>query len=237
MITLYRFAPAWDVPDISPFCVKVETFLRLTKTEFVAKLGDPRKAPKGKLPYVDHDGTVIADSSAIVAHFNARLGDPLDQGLDTRDRAIAEAFRGMIEESLYFALLYERWSDPAGWRLLGPVFEGILGQAGVPSLLRGFVAERVRKKMIGILDAQGTGRHTKAEIDALAKKQVDAIADWLGGSTWFLGEAPRSIDATVYAFVQSILGAHLDSAIQAHTRGHQNLVAYVERIQAGYFVT
>lgn len=29
MIKLYQFAPAWDVPNLSPFCVKVETYLRM----------------------------------------------------------------------------------------------------------------------------------------------------------------------------------------------------------------
>jgi hypothetical protein len=28
MIKLYQFAPAWDVPNLSPFCVKVETYLK-----------------------------------------------------------------------------------------------------------------------------------------------------------------------------------------------------------------
>ena len=29
MIKLYQFAPAWDVPNLSPFCVKVETYLKM----------------------------------------------------------------------------------------------------------------------------------------------------------------------------------------------------------------
>ena len=29
MVTLYKFNGAWGMPDISPFCIKVETYLRL----------------------------------------------------------------------------------------------------------------------------------------------------------------------------------------------------------------
>ncbi len=235
MITLHRFAPLWDLPDLSPFCVKVETYLRLTKVDYQTKLGDPRKAPKGKLPYIDHDGVVIADSGAIVDYLKTKLGDPLDRGLDTRERAVAEAFRGMLEESFYFALLYERWEDPEGWRHFGPLFQEILGHAGVPGILRGFVADRLRAKTIATLKAQGTGRHSRAEISALARRQVDAVADWLDDSVWFLGPEPRSIDATVFAFVQSVLGAHIESELQVHTRGHKNLVDYVERVRARCF--
>ena len=29
MIKLYQLAPAWDVQNLSPFCLKVETYLRM----------------------------------------------------------------------------------------------------------------------------------------------------------------------------------------------------------------
>ncbi len=29
MIKLYQFAPAWDVPNVSPFCVKIESYLKM----------------------------------------------------------------------------------------------------------------------------------------------------------------------------------------------------------------
>ncbi len=29
MITLHQFARVWDIPNLSPFCSKVETYLRM----------------------------------------------------------------------------------------------------------------------------------------------------------------------------------------------------------------
>jgi Glutathione S-transferase N-terminal domain len=48
MVTLYKFIPAWGLPDLSPFCVKLETYLRLAKIPYETQVGDPRKAPKKK---------------------------------------------------------------------------------------------------------------------------------------------------------------------------------------------
>lgn len=43
MIKLYQFSPAWGLPNPSPFCMKVETYLRMT--------GLPYEAINGALPF------------------------------------------------------------------------------------------------------------------------------------------------------------------------------------------
>ena len=53
MIKLYQFKPAFGLPNASPFCMKLETYLRMAQLPFVApkiSLGDIGRAPKGKLP-------------------------------------------------------------------------------------------------------------------------------------------------------------------------------------------
>ncbi len=49
MITLYKYIPAWGRPDIIPFCLKTETYLRIAGWQYQGKVGDSRKAPKQKL--------------------------------------------------------------------------------------------------------------------------------------------------------------------------------------------
>ena len=65
MITLYGFGPAFGLPDPSPFVTKAETLLKMAAVPYRTALGNLRKAPKGKLPYIDDDGAVIADSTLI----------------------------------------------------------------------------------------------------------------------------------------------------------------------------
>jgi len=46
MITLYQFVSWPGLPNFSPFCMKVENYLRLTRAEYKTAVADVRKAPK-----------------------------------------------------------------------------------------------------------------------------------------------------------------------------------------------
>jgi len=86
MIRLYQFAPAFGLPNASPFCMKVETFLRMAGLSYECpRDADLRKAPKGKLPYIVDEGAVVSDSSFIVDHLKRKYGDPLDSHLGAAD--------------------------------------------------------------------------------------------------------------------------------------------------------
>lgn len=55
MIQLYQFAPAFDLPNASPFCMRLETYLRMAALPFEIprfKLQQFQGAPKGKMPYI-----------------------------------------------------------------------------------------------------------------------------------------------------------------------------------------
>ena len=88
MLTLFQFAPAFNVPNLSPYCLKVETYLRMAGLPYQVKtLGDPRKAPRGKLPFIKLDGQVITDSALILRALSSQGAD-LDAHLDAAGRAL-----------------------------------------------------------------------------------------------------------------------------------------------------
>ena len=58
----------------------------------VVAMADPRKAPKGKLPYIEDDGETIADSTVIIEHLKKKYGDTLNEGLPVRAATVAHAF-------------------------------------------------------------------------------------------------------------------------------------------------
>ena len=93
MIKLHQFAPAFGLPNASPFCMKVETYLRMAGLPYeLVNSGDIFRAPKKKLPFIDDGGELVADSSFIIDHLKSRHGDPLDGGLWALDRAVGTAF-------------------------------------------------------------------------------------------------------------------------------------------------
>ena len=236
MITLHKFVPvpAWDLPDISPFCMKVETYLRMTEREYVTVVGDARKAPKGKLPFIDDDGTLVADSSSIVTYLESK-GSALDAGLDAKQRAIATAVRSMLEEHLYWVACYFRWQDGAGWAVYKPAVLPLAAELGVPRLLAPVMLPMIRRQMVAAIRAQGTGRHTADEVAAIGARILDAASELIGEGTFFLGERPSTVDATAYAFLAALLRAPIEGPLLEHARGKTNLVSYVDRMKARYW--
>ena len=48
MIELFQIPPSFGVPSASPFCLRVEAYMRLAGVEFKNHTdADPRKSPKG----------------------------------------------------------------------------------------------------------------------------------------------------------------------------------------------
>jgi glutathione S-transferase len=231
MIRLHQFAPAFGLPNASPFCMKLETYLRMAGLPYeTVNDGNVLKAPKGKLPWIDDDGTRVADTSFIIEHLKRTYGDPLDAGLSPKLRAQATAFQRLFEENLYWAVVHTRWADPQGWRATRQAFFGTL-----PAPLRGIVSRLARRGLLAELRGQGMGRHSEAEIHAIGCRDVTAVADFLGDQSYMLGDAPSSLDATAYAFLANLLWAPVDTPIRRHAAARPTLEAYCQRMKARYW--
>jgi len=235
-VVLHKYGADLGLPDISPFCIKLETYLRMAEIPFTTKPGDPfREAPKGKLPYIKHDGEVLADSSFIIRHLKSAFGDVLDEGMTSEEKATTRAFQSMIEEHLYFILLYYRWQDPAGWRDYKPVVGSIMAKGGVPAFMRPIALYFARKGVIKSLHGQGTGRHSLDELLSMGMELLDALSDFLGEKTYLFGDAPRTLDAILFAFVGAMVIPELDSPLKTYALTKQNLVDYCHRIKERYY--
>jgi len=93
MITLYTFGPAFGLPDPSPFVTKGEVLLKMASLPYQTDPTGFRRAPKGKLPYIDDDGERIADSTFIRWHLEKKYGVDFERGLSVEQRAIGWAFK------------------------------------------------------------------------------------------------------------------------------------------------
>jgi len=230
MIKLYQFAPALGLPNASPFCMKMETYLRMANLPYEAvNSGDVLKAPKRKLPYIDDGGTIVADTAFIIEYLKGRYGDPLDAALSSLDGALATAFQRLLEEDLYWAIVHTRWSQEDGWALTKAAFF-----AGLPIPLRWILPPMARRAMLSEMRGHGMGRHSAQEIYAIGRRDVTAVADFLADKPFLLGERPTSIDATAYAFLANLLWAPVESPIRQHAQGRPNLEAYCQRMKSQY---
>jgi glutathione S-transferase len=227
MIVLHQFPRAWGLVNASPFCVKIEAWLRLADLSYrIEPLDDPATAPKGKGPFIEDGGRRIGDSALIIEHLRQTRGVDPDAGLSPAERGIGRAVAIMLEEHLYFAVLYDRWVDDAGWSVVRDTF---LGQ--LPPVAQDAVRRHVRDR----IEAQGMGVHAPEEIRALGVADIEALAAILGERDYLLGERPTSADCTAFAFVHNLLCPHFDGPLRRATLGHANLVAYEWRMRERLF--
>ncbi len=229
MIKLYQFAPSWGI-SASPFCLKVETYLRMTELPYEVVIGELGKAPKGKLPYIEDNGKVIGDSNLIIEYLKNTYGDKLDRSLSQTDKAISLAFCRLIDENLYWVIVYSRCGDPTNWpKTKAAYFEDL------PAPLRLFVPNLARKSVFKSLAGHGMGKHTAAEMYEIGCRDVTALSDFLGDKPYLLGAQPTSIDANVYAIISNILWAPIVSPLQACAQNLTNLGSYCDRIKASFY--
>lgn len=230
MITLYVFGPNFGLPDPSPFNTKAEVLLKMAGQPYKTDTNGMRKAPKGKLPYIDDAGTRVADSTFIRAHLENTYGVDFDKGLSAADKAIAWAFEKMCEDHLYWAVMDSRWMVDANFDKGPRQFFSFVPRPARPAVIA-MIRRQVKRNLWG----QGFGRHSRAEIEELAKRDLDAIAAFLGDKPWLMGEAPCGADAAIFAFVTGALCRHFDSPIRTSAERHANLVAYRDRGMKRWF--
>lgn len=231
MITLYQFGSAMGLVDPSPFVMKADLLLKLSGLSYRRVRGDMRKAPKGKLPYIDDDGQIVADSTLIRLHLADKHGLTLDAGLSEAQKALAWSVDCMLGDHFYWGIVHERWMVDEHFARGPSVFF-----KGVPALLRGLVTTLVRRKVRANLWGQGMGRFSAAERLRLLEADVAALSALLGDKPYFMGETATWIDASVYAFVSGALtDAMGETPSRALVAARPNLAAYAERLRAEFY--
>jgi len=230
MITLYGFGPAWGLPDPSPFVTKAATLLHMSGLPFRLENGYLKRAPKGKLPYIDDDGVLVPDSTLIRMHLEVRHGIDFDAGLTRAERGTAWAVDKLLEDHLYWILVDQRWLDDANFAAGPAQFFDF-----VPAPLRP-LARRVARGMVRRrLRAHGMGLYSPPERLALAEHAFDAVAGILGDRPYLMGEQPCGADATMLGFIGGALAARFASPTRDAAEARPTLVAYRDRMMARYF--
>lgn len=232
MIKLYQYTPAFGLPNVSPFCMKVENYLRMTGLPYQTVNGlNLARAPKGKLPFIEDKGQLIADSGLIIDYLKHTYGDPLDAHLSSSERSTALAFIRLLDEHLYWAAnVYPRWIENANWTLTRDAFFKDL-----PAHLRFIVPIVARHNIKKQFYGHGMGRHQNAEIYALACADIAAVADFLGNKTFFLGDKPTTLDAAAYAYLTNIMWIPIESPAKRYAMQLENLQAYCHRMKERYY--
>jgi glutathione S-transferase len=229
-IKLFQFPRMFGIPNLSPFCCKLETWLRIARVPYeVIDTPDPRKGPKGKLPFIEDAGMCIADSSLIVDHLVKTRGVDPDARLDASQRAIALLVQRTLEEHYAFVLAYTHLLRDEGWQHTRARFDS------VPAIVRPLVTRTVRGRVKKLLWKQGVLRHSHEEIVESALRDWRAVLTVMGDGPFFFGDEPTGVDAIVFGALATSVLTPIESPIRDFLRSQPAFVAYAERMRARFF--
>jgi glutathione S-transferase len=230
-VVAHYMTGAWGLPSVSPFCLKLDAWLRMTGVPYRVAIDPlPFGASKGKAPWIEHAGRSIGDSGLIIDYLHEQFGVDPDAALSPAELASAHAIRRLIEENLYWVMVHDRWMIDANWAVLSGV---VLG--GAPAPLRPLIAPLARRAVRAQLCGHGLGRHSTEEVLAIGRRDLDALAILLRDKRYFMSDEATGVDAVAYGMLANLLGTPLRTPVTEAARSHANLAAFVERFAARYY--
>ena len=232
MIYLYGSVPGWTVPCLGPMTTKVAYYMTLAGLPFEFKPTDlsqlDRDSPNGKVPFIDDEGTVLADSTQIIDHLRSRYGDTLGMGVTPREAATMLAFNRLIDEHLYWITVVQpRYCDDGDWHRYLCM---IAGTENLSPEVQAFGDAWRARVLKGYVNA-GWTRLSSDALYARARADIDALSDQLGERPYFMGDRPRWIDASVLAILRHIIDAPFSFDTKHYGATKSNLVAYMKRMK------
>ncbi|XP_015212077.2 failed axon connections homolog isoform X2 [Lepisosteus oculatus] len=230
-IILHQFSrPKNGVPSLSPFCLKMETYLRMVDLPY-QNYFDGKLSPQGKMPWIEYNHEKVSGTEFIIDFLEEKLGVNLNKNLNPHERAVSRAVTKMVEEHLYWTIAYCQWVDNLQetqkmLSVTGPLSD--LLKWILSHLTRGIV----KREMYG----HGIGRFSQEEIYALMEKDMRTLATLLGDKKYIMGPKLSSVDATVFGHLAQAMWTLPGTRPEQLIKGELiNLAMYCERIRRKFW--
>uniref|UniRef100_A0A0P4WCJ7 GST C-terminal domain-containing protein n=1 Tax=Scylla olivacea TaxID=85551 RepID=A0A0P4WCJ7_SCYOL len=196
VVLLHQFRRGRFCPNLSPFALKVEAFLRLANIRYKIDEETPF-GPKGKCPWITINREDIADSEMVLDDLTERFNVQLDSQLETREAAVVESARVLADEHLFWCVIAWRyWLDGCTTFLKTQTFGRFLNIA-FPFFMKKGTKKRTEE--------QGLGVHSPEEIYQICKKDCNTLAGILGDRPFFGGENPCRADCAVFGQLAQLM--------------------------------
>ncbi|XP_026120739.1 failed axon connections homolog [Carassius auratus] len=230
-IILHQFSrPKNGVPSLSPFCLKMETYLRMVDLPY-QNYFDGSLSSEGKMPWVEYNYEQVCGTEFIIDFLEEKLGMSLNKSLSAQEQAVARAITTMVEEHLYWTIAYCQWVDNVQetQRMLdlpGP-FSDLL--KWILCQLTGGIVKRE-------MYCHGIGCFTKEEVYTLMEKDMRTLATLLGDKKYIMGPKLSSVDATVFGHLAQAMWTLPGTRPEQLIKGELiNLAMYCERIRRKFW--
>lgn len=241
----------------SPYSTKLTAYLRFCGIPHVVKEAQFEKAPKNKVPYIEHAGSLFGDSQLIIRYLDntydvaemsvVALRDlkglkkafvPF-ANLSTIDQARSDAIRLTCETELYWALCSIRWSGKSGIgkkeSLWAATCEAYFG--AIPAFIRYLLTPMLRVSVLKDAWGYGLARHSPDDQLYLALRAARSLSLQLGAQAFFLGDFPSECDCAALGALECCLDDSRwpNALTDCIRRECPNLVDYVARVRGIVF--
>lgn len=231
MITLVQFPHAKGRFSFSPFCLKLETYLKIANVPYENKYTVSMKnSKKKKMPMIIDQGALIEDSDFIIQHLKLKHNADLDGHLSNEERAVAKAFQRLCEVSIGDVILYFRWVDKENWAK----FRDIVFR-GAPWFIKVTIANGMARNIAKTLYKHGIGRFTDEERLKLLDDNLDAISKFLGHKRYFFGDKVSTIDVILFSVLVQLNSRGAVRQFDQLLNRFPNLTTYMERFRSIYW--
>ncbi|KAL3864342.1 hypothetical protein ACJMK2_006033 [Sinanodonta woodiana] len=225
-VILYQIGRGPRSPSISPFPLKLETFLRMNKIPYMND-HSARFSYKGKTPWIEYNGLPIADSQLSIEFLKRERNIDPNLHLSAEDKAIARGFLKLTEENLYWTMCLEMFGDN-----LEPI-KTVIPYRG----LKLWFTVKMLRFLIGLETwGHGIGRHNKEEVWLIAVDDMTAISNFLGDKKFLMGDQPSEVDCALFGMLIQIIlhmpGSRHEKYIKEHL---PNLVNYCDRMREKFW--
>lgn len=230
MLKLFQFPALACFPNFSPFCVKLETYLKLAEIPYEkVYTSNTSRNTKRLMPYVEVDGQIRGDSTLIIDWLIQMHGDraDIDSWLTQEQKAVSRAFISMVEDHITPFGVYYRWVDAIGW----PQFYNLVF-ARAPKLIKWLFSRIIAKRVKLRLNLQGVGRFTEDEMMHLMAKDFTALSTYLANKPFFFGDKPSLLDISVFSIFGNLIKVPIETSLKELALKSQfaNLQAHTQRM-------
>ncbi|XP_012259160.1 failed axon connections isoform X2 [Athalia rosae] len=240
IVYLYQFPRTPLLPSLSPYCLKVETWLRINGIKYENVDHKVKfRSKKGQLPFVELNGEEIADSAIILKELGQKFGKDLDAGLTPEQRNISHAMISMIENHFVWVVCWWRTKNPdlvlKGFKVN---LQHALGTRIPNGILNFFFKFTFSRKGVRKVKAQGMGVHTAEEVAQFGCDDLKVLSDMLADKPFFFGDEPTTLDVVAFSQLAQVLYMEKDTPYTLRDYMQEscaNLVGHCSRMKERCF--
>lgn len=234
VVVLHMISRAKSCPNLSPFVIKLETFLRMAHIDYIVDFEEPQSY-KGKTPWITINGQEVTDSQLCIEYLTKLLDKSQSKHLTPEEKSIAHAFQVMWDEHFYFGLLMDRYVYQQGkmaFKNMDVPIPKILMPLAKP-ILKVLVKHLVSRQCYH----QGMGRHEQKDVESLSMADVEATSLHLGNKPFLMGDMPTEVDCTLFANMVMLMYCAQDALVYkvACETKYKNLIQHMKRMKKRYW--